>query len=326
LPRPFAQNGLTVGPDGNVWATERNDSASDAILRVSPTGATTRFLLPHRESAPEAITPGPDGALWFTEYFGKRIGRITTSGQITEFPAHQRPVGITGGPDGNLWFTAEGTVGRMTPTGDLTEFDLASGSRGFASITTGPDGRLWFLEGEEWIGRISPRGRFSRVHLLRNHRTPTSLTLGPDGAVWFSAAASGTCEGGGLTCMHWIPKRPRAFGRVVPGALGVAVGSRRARVRGTSARVRLRCEEGNGNDVCKGVLALQGRAGAAQVSLGRRRYRLPTDSSHTFAVPLGRSALARLSRRGRLRAWAVASVKGGESSSRGIILAAAPRR
>ena len=32
------------------------------------------------------ITMGPDGALWFTETSADRIGRITTDGQITEFP------------------------------------------------------------------------------------------------------------------------------------------------------------------------------------------------------------------------------------------------
>jgi streptogramin lyase len=24
------------------------------------------------------VKPGPDGALWFTEYYGNKIGRITT--------------------------------------------------------------------------------------------------------------------------------------------------------------------------------------------------------------------------------------------------------
>src|SRR5262249_2449669 len=39
---------------------------------------------------------------------GNRIGRITTSGVITEFPiptANSAPVGINPGPDGNMWFT-----------------------------------------------------------------------------------------------------------------------------------------------------------------------------------------------------------------------------
>src|SRR5690348_13489554 len=56
------------------------------------------------------ITVGPDGALWFTETAGNNIGRITTSGAITEYPAPTTPFNyspgyIVTGPDGELWFT-----------------------------------------------------------------------------------------------------------------------------------------------------------------------------------------------------------------------------
>ena len=47
------------------------------------------------------ITAGPDGALWFTEYWGNKIGRITTAGVITEFPvptASSNVDDITAGP------------------------------------------------------------------------------------------------------------------------------------------------------------------------------------------------------------------------------------
>src|SRR5712691_6897428 len=64
-----------------------------------------RFPIPN--SQPLYITAGPDGNLWFTDYGQIAIGRITTSGAITEFPIPQgsQPEGITLGPDGNLWFT-----------------------------------------------------------------------------------------------------------------------------------------------------------------------------------------------------------------------------
>ena len=39
---------------------------------------------------------GPDGALWFTNYVNSSIGRITTSGAVSNFTG----VGIDG-PDGN---------------------------------------------------------------------------------------------------------------------------------------------------------------------------------------------------------------------------------
>ncbi len=67
--------------------------------------------MPVAESRPDGITAGPDGNLWFTESGGNKIGRITPSGQITEFPLPTGitkpyyPIGITAGPEGNLWFT-----------------------------------------------------------------------------------------------------------------------------------------------------------------------------------------------------------------------------
>jgi len=51
---------------------------------------------------------GPDGNIWFTERSGNKIGRITTSGVVTEYSSGMssttKPIGITTGPDGNLWF------------------------------------------------------------------------------------------------------------------------------------------------------------------------------------------------------------------------------
>src|SRR5439155_597612 len=83
------------------------------------------FQIPTPFSFPDGITAGPDGNLWFTEGFADKIGRITTAGEITEFPltALSFPYGITAGPDGNLWFTEEKAdkVGRITPAGEVTE-------------------------------------------------------------------------------------------------------------------------------------------------------------------------------------------------------------
>jgi virginiamycin B lyase len=66
------------------------------------------------------MTTGPDGNLWFTEIGASKIGRITTSGSISEFvipTASSGPFGITAGPDGNHWFTEElaNKIGKLVP-------------------------------------------------------------------------------------------------------------------------------------------------------------------------------------------------------------------
>ena len=67
----------------------------------------TEFSVPTAGSFPSGITAGPDGNLWFAESAGNKIGRITPTGAVTEFslPASSGLTGITAGPDGNLWFT-----------------------------------------------------------------------------------------------------------------------------------------------------------------------------------------------------------------------------
>lgn len=103
--------------------------------------------MPTRPCGLTGITTGPDGALWFAEYVGGRVGRITTTGAVTEYAipsADAHGSSITTGPDGALWF-AEGCsdrVGRITTTGLMREYPVRS-LHCIADITAGPDGALW---------------------------------------------------------------------------------------------------------------------------------------------------------------------------------------
>jgi len=52
---------------------------------MTPKGALTIYQLPNQYAGPYALIAGPDGAVWFTESYDRKIGRITTDGQIKEF-------------------------------------------------------------------------------------------------------------------------------------------------------------------------------------------------------------------------------------------------
>lgn len=68
-----------------------------AILAVAGMGVAvaahgqsfTEFKLSMTDSTPLGIAAGPDGALWFTELYANKIGRITTTGVLTEFPSRR---------------------------------------------------------------------------------------------------------------------------------------------------------------------------------------------------------------------------------------------
>lgn len=323
LSRPFSEGGLAAGSDGNMWTTERNDSGTDTIARIAPDGQVIRFPLPTRESGPGDITAGPDGALWFTELFNKRIGRITTGGQIAEFSVTAKPFGITAGPDGNLWFTYEGGIGRISPTGQVKEFpvrrrpssSIFDGMGG--PITSGPDGRLWFTQGPGVLGRISPRGRISYVDLPLAQSFPTDLVTGPDGTLWYSALGDHPCEGGGGTCQAYLPDRAGLVGRVVPGSLEAMIDNRHSSIRGRRAEVRIRCAEGKADSVCKGRI----RVSARGIVFAAGRYRMPTDARRAVGLRLRPKGLELLDRHRRLWATATVTLAGGERQSRSIKLA-----
>ena len=74
-------NGITLGPDGNLWFTEMG---VDRIGNINPTLTTINEFsagIP-AGAAPTDIVTGPDGALWFTESATNAIGRITTGGAV----------------------------------------------------------------------------------------------------------------------------------------------------------------------------------------------------------------------------------------------------
>jgi streptogramin lyase len=151
---------------------------------------------------PLEITAGPDGALWFTEQDGGKIGRITTTGLLTEYALptpEMMPIGITNGPDGALWFTEfdyrvgysdeNPRIGRISSSGVITEYPLptSGGHRLPIGITAGPDGALWFAQhARNSIGRIAVNGDFSEYPLPSGFQGSRAITTGPDGALWFT--------------------------------------------------------------------------------------------------------------------------------------------
>ena len=211
LPTPGSYpSGITAGADGNLWFTE---PGTDRIGRITPNGQVIEFPLPSSAAEPTGISAGEDGDLWFTEPSAGKIGRITPSDQITEFslPPGAEPQQIAAGPDGDLWFTeteqgqisgsfegasaeeANGRIGQITPSGQVTEFPLsAPSSREFArpsAISAGPDGDMWFVLSEaKKIGRISSSGQTSFFSVRQE---PHGISAGPDGNIWFTELFSG---------------------------------------------------------------------------------------------------------------------------------------
>jgi len=157
--------GLTLGPDGNLWATVEARLAPNAvnmIARITPDGSITEFSVPTLNcSLASGISTGSDGALWFAEEGSDKIGRITTDGAITEFTLpkpHSLPRSLTLGADGALWFTERADrIGRIATDGTITEFAVPTANASPYGIATATDGTIWFTEqAANKIGKLTP--------------------------------------------------------------------------------------------------------------------------------------------------------------------------
>jgi len=99
------------------------------------------------------------------------------------------PYWITPGPDGNMWFTnpTGDTIGRITPKGVVTEFQLAKNTFP-QTITAGADGNLWFtMRQQDKIGVMDTDGNLLHQYSAEQPgATPYTIAPSPDGAVWFT--------------------------------------------------------------------------------------------------------------------------------------------
>jgi virginiamycin B lyase len=157
-----------------------------------------------------SLAPVPDGTIWFAgSHVGPPgeggeavIGQILPGGETRELPLPERRIvwQIAFGPDGDLWLAESyanrsgylvARIGRMSPSGQFTEYELGNHVGYVHSITAGPDGAVWFTTSydvhgarRQEVGRISLAGEVMRFPLPPGDR-PGSITAGPDGNLWF---------------------------------------------------------------------------------------------------------------------------------------------
>jgi streptogramin lyase len=156
---------IAAGSDGRVWAIPQTGATVYAIgtgMSGTVAGSVTAYSTGITAGAAlTRITLGPDGALWFTENNKSKIGRITTSGTVTEYSTTVgSPKDIVAGLDGNMWYTDNSfgghTIGKVgtgmngTTLGAVTRIigTAALGMSGNtpSGIAVSPDSNLWFTE------------------------------------------------------------------------------------------------------------------------------------------------------------------------------------
>ena len=201
---PAFVQGLATGPDGNIWFVHAGANVIGVMSTAGVLLATYQIPTPNPidfaagTGGATFIIDGPDGNMWFTEESGNKIGRITPSGAITEFPiptAGSTPKNLVVGADGNIWFpeAKAGNIARITMSGAITEIPVVGDPTTvrLVRVATTADGSLWFTEPAikaPWnseIGQMNTAGVETNLYSFPNG-FPWALATGPDGNPWFT--------------------------------------------------------------------------------------------------------------------------------------------
>lgn len=123
----FADNGYLQGiaraKNGDFWVA--NGDQTTTLSRITPIGTVTTYSIGY-----VPLEMVMDGArnLWLTvKPNTKQIIRVSPNLRLKSYALHDDTAGgIMIGGDGNIWFAESSHVGRLTPAGVLTEFDVGT--------------------------------------------------------------------------------------------------------------------------------------------------------------------------------------------------------
>jgi streptogramin lyase len=211
--------------DGGVWSSIARAgfallAAVTGLVALAALGAGSAraanvqlFAVPTAGAGLSNIVAGPDGALWFNEQNGFAVGRITTTGAVTEFPVPRASYSANGdGPTtivssgGNLWTLANvgSTIDVISTAGTVNQL-YANLNQSATNLAPDSAGGVWAtsLAG---VGGGSVSGGLFRVDpptgAVRNYRNPqftgefqpVPIVAGPNGTAWFADGGSAITE------------------------------------------------------------------------------------------------------------------------------------
>src|SRR5918995_7379758 len=192
--------------------------ATLSAAQAAPVGALKQFRVPTDNSEPRHITVGSDGNLWFTEgaefftpdadpdmggTFHNQIGRITPTGEITEFRVEGCQCimnDIVQGPNNILYFTTNNAgLGRITTSGEVLDVVAPVDEQGNPITSAIGNGiaahgnDVWYTDHNNnslWRYSVDPEnpnsGEFTQYPLPTPGANPFDVAVDGNGIVWFT--------------------------------------------------------------------------------------------------------------------------------------------
>jgi virginiamycin B lyase len=203
LPSNFNQNanGITRGPNDTIWFTGKDAVGSltnDGAMTLF-TIPDTYYLSDIATGTDDALWFGVVSTGGTT--FG--IGHLTTSGDYTFYPIPYRIGDINGGMNNDLWFTEthDNRIGRITTSGQLTQYKIANPASNVkmslpTTITRLADGTFAFglrtivgsedVDGPTYMGTINQAGNIHLYKMPQQDAPNDSVYAGWANEVWFT--------------------------------------------------------------------------------------------------------------------------------------------
>lgn len=193
---------IVLGADEEIWFIDE-DAAS--LVRMSESGAIKEFRLSGPLNAgASSMAVGADKNFYVLDGTSN-IVRVTPTGKTKVFTIPSGDItelsGLALGPDGNVWIAEFNHVGKITPSGKITEYSYPSGysTNQYGGMTAGSDGNMWFAESSgNAIGKIVPKTGKITMFPISVACTPAAVVLAKDDNVWFFCLTS-TPELGSIT-------------------------------------------------------------------------------------------------------------------------------
>jgi virginiamycin B lyase len=187
-----ATSGIAPGPSSatNLEMWTAGTTGIQDMLSAGGSAAGAPFAGPSFVGPANGIALGNDQNEWFTDCGSNSIGKITSSGTITEYPVESPAsalVGITSGPDGELWYTESATkkIGRIGTDGGIGA-EVSTGGLVPGAIAAG-NGLLWIVDGSV-VESVTTQGALTTYSV--SNANFVALAAGPDNAMWVTDDAN----------------------------------------------------------------------------------------------------------------------------------------
>ena len=212
-----ALNLVAVTPSSPLHQCVSTTEVTPANQTRGPLASFTQYPVPTNLAGLARVSPGPDNSLWSIGDDGKGTSflvKVTTSGTFVEYAvpnAFTKVNALAEGPDGNVWFTEGqglpvagapvattarqtnvGKIAKMSPSGAVTEYTIATSLIDPSDLTTGPDCNLWILDrAANKVVKLTTSGIVSAYSIPTPNSGPGRITAGPDGSLWLTEYLAG---------------------------------------------------------------------------------------------------------------------------------------